>query len=93
MTAPYDRFSTDDLILRDELAIDRTLLANERTLLAYARSAVTLVLAGLSFVHFSDTPWFIFVGAACVPLGAAILVFGVVRFVRMKKSITRARRP
>ena len=48
----YSKFSDDDLILRDELAIDRTLLANERTLLAYLRSGVALALgsegAGLS---------------------------------------------
>lgn len=38
--SPYSKFDTDDLILRDQLAIDRTLLANERTLLAYLRSGV-----------------------------------------------------
>jgi putative membrane protein len=92
MNVPYDRFSRDDLILRDELAIDRTLLSNERTLLAYARSAVTLMLAGLSFVHFSEAAWFIVLGAACVPVGAAFLVFGAVRFVRMRRSINHARR-
>lgn len=31
--SPYFRFCNDELILRDELAVDRTLLANERTLL------------------------------------------------------------
>ncbi|RPJ43750.1 MAG: DUF202 domain-containing protein, partial [Deltaproteobacteria bacterium] len=30
--SPYSRFESTDLILRDELAVDRTLLANERTL-------------------------------------------------------------
>jgi putative membrane protein len=37
MSPPYDRFKNNELILRDELAVDRTLLANERTLLAYLR--------------------------------------------------------
>jgi putative membrane protein len=91
MSVPYGRFSPDDLILRDELAIERTLLANERTLLAYVRSAVTLVLAGLSFIYVSDAQWFIVVGVACIPIGGAVLVFGAVRFVRMKKNINRAR--
>jgi putative membrane protein len=91
MSVPYGRFSPDELILRDELAIERTLLANERTLLAYVRSAVTLVLAGLSFVYVSDAQWFIVVGVACIPTGVAVLVFGAVRFARMRKNINRAR--
>ena len=41
----------DQLILRDHLAADRTILANERTFLAYIRTALTLFVAGLSFVH------------------------------------------
>ena len=52
--SPYERFDSDDLILRDELAIDRTLLANERTLLAYLRSGVALLIAGVSIIHFSQ---------------------------------------
>ena len=34
----YEGFAKSDLILRDQLAIDRTLLANERTVLAYIRT-------------------------------------------------------
>ena len=41
----------DQLILRDHLAADRTILANERTFLAYIRTALTLFVAGLSFMH------------------------------------------
>jgi len=41
------------LILRDHLAADRTILANERTFLAYIRTALTLFVAGLSFIHFN----------------------------------------
>lgn len=33
------KFNKDEMILRDFLAVDRTLLANERTLLAYIRPA------------------------------------------------------
>jgi len=43
---PYDRFRRDELILRDVLAIDRTILSNERTVLAYLRSALTLFIVG-----------------------------------------------
>ncbi len=46
---PYARFKGEDLILRDELAINRTILANEATLLAYVRSALTLIIAGVTW--------------------------------------------
>lgn len=38
----------EDMILRDYLALDRTLLANERTFLAYIRTVVSFVVAGLT---------------------------------------------
>ena len=69
---PYSRFEGEDLILRDELAIDRTLLANERTLLAYLRAAVSLVIAGVSIIHFSQAGWF---QAVAIPI-ARILSSG-----------------
>ena len=47
---PYGGFRLPELILRDRLAIDRTVLANERTLLAYIRTALTLFLVGITFV-------------------------------------------
>jgi len=55
-------------MLRDDLAIDRTLLANERTLLAYLRTALALVIAGLTIVHFADAVWYQIAGWCCVPL-------------------------
>ena len=65
-STPYSRFNGGDLILRDELAIDRTLLANERTLMAYLRSGVALLIAGVSIMHFSSEGWFWMVGLACI---------------------------
>ena len=43
---PYEQFADSELILRDHLAIDRTVLANERTFLAYCRPALPLILTG-----------------------------------------------
>ena len=48
---PYATTVKEQLILRDRLAIDRTVLANERTLLAYVRTALTFFLVGISFIH------------------------------------------
>ena len=87
MNEPYSRFKNDTLILRDELAIDRTLLANERTLLAYLRSAVALLIAGATIMKFSSQDWFWWVGVACLPTGIITGVIGVVRHWQMNRSI------
>lgn len=90
--SPYERFDGNDLILRDELAIDRTILSNERTLLAYLRSAVALLIAGVSIIHFSQEGWFWAVGIACVPAGFVAGIIGMVRFRRMNTAISIVRR-
>ncbi len=90
---PYQKFEGEDLILRDELAIDRTLLANERTLMAYLRSGVALVIAGITIMHFaSHRGWFWMVGLACLPSGVATAIVGIVRYRRMNGAIIRVRK-
>ena len=89
---PYSRFDPSELILRDELAIDRTLLANERTLMAYLRSGVALLIAGVSIMHFSSKGWFWMIGLGCVPIGIVTGLIGVARYRRMKKKIALVRK-
>ena len=88
---PYLRFDANNLILRDELAIDRTLLANERTLMAYLRSGVALLIAGVSIMHFSSEGWFWMVGLACIPTGMITSVIGVARYRKMNRRIALVR--
>lgn len=89
---PYAQFNKTELILRDELAIDRTLLANERTLLAYLRSGVALLIAGVSIVNFAQHVWFLSIGLACLPAGVVAILFGVWRYRRMHRAISHVRR-
>jgi putative membrane protein len=88
----YSRFEKDELILRDELAIDRTLLANERTLLAYLRSAVSLLIAGVSIMHFSQQGWFWLVGMVCIPTGVISGIIGVAHYRTMNQAINHVRK-
>jgi len=88
---PYSKYCGATLILRDELAIDRTLLANERTLLSYLRSAVALFIAGVTIIHFSTEGWFWVLGLACIPTGIITGIIGVARYRRMNQSIVRIR--
>ena len=89
--SPYSKFAQADLILRDELAIDRTLLANERTLMSYLRSGMALLIAGVSIIHFSQEGWFWGVGIACLPAGVAVAIVGILRYRKMNQEISRIR--
>lgn len=89
--APYSKFEGKDLILRDELAIDRTILANERTLLAYLRSGVALVIAGVTIMHFVQLGWFWGVGLGCIPTGVVTGIVGLARYRAMNRSIAAVR--
>jgi putative membrane protein len=82
-------YENNELILRDRLAIERTLLANERTLLSYLRFGVTLIIAGVSMMHFSMEPWFHYIGLACVPIGIIASIIGIKRFTERHDSIVK----
>jgi len=84
---PYERFRPEELILRDELAIDRTILANERTLLAYGRSGLTLLIAGVTFMHFPQHPVLPVLGLIFMPVGLVVVGFGVHRYRQMRRAI------
>jgi putative membrane protein len=89
---PYNKFQKTELILRDELAIDRTILANERTLMAYLRSGVALFIAGISMVHFSHEGWFWAAGIACLPAAVVTALIGFSRYRKMRESISIVRK-
>ncbi len=77
----------ENLILRDHLAIDRTLLANERTLLAYLRSGVALLVAGLTIINFATHTWILVLGIGCLPAGIVVSIVGSARYARINKTI------
>jgi putative membrane protein len=79
----YSSFERRELILRDWLALDRTILANERTFLAYSRTGLTLIIAGLAFVKFFGHIIYITIGYAFIVAGIAVFLFGVARYRRM----------
>jgi putative membrane protein len=69
-----------DLTLRDYLAIDRTLLANERSFLAYIRTAITLLIAGISLIKFFNSNVVQSLGIICIAVAALILLRGFRRY-------------
>lgn len=86
----YETVKPEELILRDRLAMDRTLLANERTLLAYVRTAFMLLIAGATAIKaLPDDRVAVISGWLLIGAGLAVGLFGVRRFLAMRRRIRR----
>ena len=76
-----------ELITRDWLAIDRTKMANERTFLAYLRTVIVILGSGIALLKvpaLEELRGFGFILIGFTPL---LLVFGVSRFLYVRRHI------
>jgi len=87
---PYGRFVGDELILRDELALDRTLMASERTMLSYLRTSLGLLVVGGTVVKLNlmgspiaDTV----VGVISFALALFLTYIGITRHLTLLRSM------
>jgi putative membrane protein len=86
----YEQFKTDEMILRDHLALDRTHLANERTLLAYVRTAFMLLAAGATAIKaLPNDRMAVGTGWLLLAFGLLIAVLGGLRFLSVRRRIRR----
>jgi putative membrane protein len=90
--SPYCRFQGKEIILRDELAIDRTVLANERTFLAYVRTALAMLVIGATFFQLFTAPLLLLCGFAFIVLGLVLLITGTARFFQQRRDLDMVRR-
>lgn len=81
-----------DLVLREYLAIERTRLANEATLLAYIRTGLYFLVAGSTLGHLVESKFWIIAGTPLIFVGLAIMIIGMVRYYRLRKSIEASRK-
>ena len=90
----YEDLDPDELILRDYLALDRTVLANERTLLAYLRTAIALLAGGATLLKIFAPSWPIATaGGTLIATGVFVSIKGVRRYrvtAHRLRSILRA---
>ncbi len=82
-TLPYDNFDPKAFIVRDWLALDRTIFSNERTFLAWCRTSLTLIIAGMSFIQFFGHSIYTVVGAISIVGGIFIFILGFARYRHM----------
>lgn len=76
MKTRCERLEPKEILVRDVLAVDRTVLATERALIA-----------GTSLVRFFDTPPLIVVSWSLVALSVAIPAISVAHLPKMKRCI------
>lgn len=79
----YHQYTQEDkqqMILRDYLAVDRTIMANESSFLSYIRTALTLLVAAITFLKFLDGPLFQVLGWGFVACALLLMVKGASRY-------------
>jgi putative membrane protein len=81
---PYENFSAHEFILRDWLALDRTVLANERTFLAYGRTSLGLFLTGVTLIKVFKSDFAIGTGWVFVFVAIGVFIYGFRRFRKMQ---------
>lgn len=91
---PYIPFEKDheQMILRDYLAVDRTMMANETSFMSYIRTALTLVAAGGTLIKVFGTDASTQVlGWAFIVIGGLLTVYGYTRFRQIDKILHKVK--
>lgn len=78
---PYQQFKREEMILRDWLALDRTVFANKRTFLAYGRTAIALFALGIAFVKLIHHTFFEISGFVLMGAGIVVFLIGTREFI------------
>jgi putative membrane protein len=76
-----------DLILREKLAIQRTMLANQSTFLSFLRTSMYFLIAGLSLRNLLKVENSLLIEIVLFVASSLIFIFGTFNFFRHRKSI------
>ena len=76
-----------DLILRERLALQRTVLANQSTFLAFLRTAMYFLIAGLSLKNVLKIENSIVIEIVLFVVSGIIFIIGIINYFKHKKSI------
>jgi len=81
-----------DLILREKLALERTILANQSTFLSFLRTSMYFLVAGVSINNLTDVKSGKTIELVFILISVVLLAFGTVNFFRQKKKITQSKK-
>lgn len=85
-TKNYQKFC-DEMILRDYLALDRTILANKRTFLAYVRTSIGLLASGIGMVKLVSDGIVNILGFVFIAAALPVLIIGTTEYIKMQKTL------
>ena len=86
----YQEFIAKQLILRDYLAIERTILTNEATFLGYIRTSLTVAVVGVSLLNlYPENETLQYIGLFLSAIAFFTFVTGSIRSMRMSKKINK----
>lgn len=88
---PYIKSDKNQMLMRDYLAIDRTIMSNEVSFLAYIRTSLTLLIAGITILKFIETGWIITLAWVLIALAGLLFVQGFIRYDENDQMLHRIR--
>jgi putative membrane protein len=83
----YHKYIDRSLPLNDQLSVTQAVMANERTLLSFLRTALAILVAGLSLIKFFELEWMVYSGWILFIVSFLTITMGIVRFSKMKALI------
>lgn len=88
MSQSNDNYKNKDLILRERLALQRTVLANQSTFLAFIRTTMYFIMAGLAIQNIFQRH--VIIELVFYITAASIFIFGVINYIRHKNKINKS---
>src|SRR6476469_1355453 len=76
---PYEK-EHEQMILRDYLAVDRTMMTNETSFLSYIRTSLALIAAGATMIKVFTDPSAQAIGWAFIAVGGWLTIHGYNRY-------------
>jgi putative membrane protein len=76
-----------DLILREKLALQRTILANQSTFLSFLRTSMYFLMAGLTLQNLFTMGNFVLFEVILFIISGVVFVLGIFNYFSHKKSI------
>lgn len=76
-----------DLILRERLALQRTVMANQSTFLAFLRTAMYFLVAGVSLHHLIEVKSGQLIEYSFMMISAFLLIIGIVNYLYHRRKI------
>jgi putative membrane protein len=77
----------EDTFIREQLALERTVLANERTLLSYVRTGLGLAISGGAAIDLLEGSAADILGVVLLAAAGLVMALGLWRFSRFRRRI------